>query len=1126
MADLLEESNEHTHHEPHSHDGHISSDADDDHLPQIGLMRRRTNLEQAMSIGNHNNERPDAVRPGSLRRRMKAHDSAFSLPSLITKESSSADKDYFEQRRKKLTKLKKKELQAFYQWRDSMVAKFEAEMEAEHCREKYELATWKRDYFERAPRETAERLRSFQHAMSAVRAFGRQPTRRRNRPTMSYGGQILSTDSFEAGQYLAADNVPSLSRTKSLHRRGMSSDISGDQTSSDEASSGGYASTRQGSAWIWQRSNSRNSFAFDLPSSSVRRKTSIPQSPARSRGTPTRTTAPKHEFQLLVKRPTGPLGHGSHEPQDSSTSSPTVSSRSVSPLPSPVPVDHDYSKFTVMPPSWFGGLLGPTRDHSPRHSQTAQPRQNATQRHGHLRQISDLSSFLIKDLQEAEHHHVPICNVHLLSAHEKRSFLSSNADVEIDPHALMRRLQTLDRKVAEKFMVKPDVMETFNFRLIYNHREVSRHQHQSFIALSYRRRLQVAKHHNHYTLPLEPEIFQAVCHERTSEDEGIWVDQICINQESDEEKTISMSAMDMVYRSARVAVVVLDDIRLSAHESDVLAAHMDEYERMHHVAPTKRFRRKQPPWLETREDLYNVLVKLFRSSWWMRAWCRHEMRLAREHIFLVPCMASDDSGTSRVVRFTSHCLTHLLSLATEIGFSPEIELVKPALHAFFKERSHLDPEDRSLRAHHGNFTTVLAEVFAMETGGDPRIPVRQRKADALKDKISIILNTMECGIALAPRMRDPELLITKSDCHYMLLMLALAARDPGALCTLGPPMRLNQELEALSPTASSTWLCEPTNVDAGLNNYKTLDRMPSDAKITTHVEVGEHVVQLDLKFLNRDKASWPLKDAADSFALARYFYEVCEGDKAKHGRNRSRYLVKDSAANIHFGNMEDVYIETLACVFECGPDWMESVCHRYGVSRWKQCLQNAYELLIAFKNTQGKWPPSAWNNQAAGFIMDFVNFIIIRALPQRQVIHKEEWRPLWVSTDNGGRILTFVPRGNTHVAVPTALLNRDYIHLARLWVLQPRDSIFNISRAEQHITEWTLLGKSILFSDDLAIEQLHAGPETEMDQLFAPNSPTSGDHQSQPFALIKLQQKVFGREDIQREIRERSWLHF
>nr|POF14144.1 hypothetical protein CFP56_03168 [Quercus suber] len=502
------------------------------------------------------------------------------------------------------------------------------------------------------------------------------------------------------------------------------------------------------------------------------------------------------------------------------------------------------------------------------------------------------------------------------------------------------------------------------------------------------------------------------------------------------------------------------------------------------------------------------------------------MRLAREHIFLVPCMASDDSSKGRVVRFTSHCLTHLLSLATEIGFSPEIELVKPALHAFFRERSNLDPQDRSLRAHHGNFTTVLAEVFAMETGGDPRIPARQRKADALKDKISIILNTMECGIALAPRMRDPELLITKSECHYMLLMLALAARDPGALCTVGPPMRLNQELEALSPTASSTWLCEPTNVDAGLNNYKTLDRMPGEAQITTHVEVGEHVVQLDLKFMNRDMASWPVQSAADSLALARLFYEVCDGDMAKHGRNRSRYLINDTAANNHFGSMKDVYVETLACVFECGPDWMEAVCHRYGVSRWKQCLQGAYELLIAFKNTLGKWPPSAWNNQAAGFIMDFVNFIIIRGLPQRQVIQKEEWRPLWVATDNGGKIVTFVPRGNTRMAVPTALLNPDYIHLARLWILQPRDSIFNASRDEQHVTEWTLLGKSILFSDDLAIQQLYSELDAEANLTPTLNAAARNSQHSQPFAAIRLQQRVFGREDIQREIRERSWLYF
>lgn len=1114
MADLLKATDDpHHHHEPASHDGHISSDADDDRLPHPGRTHRRTTLEKAMSSGKHLNELPDAMdtvgRTGSLRRRIDAHDSALSLS---IKESESRDNDYFAQRRKRLEKLRWKELQAFYRYRDAMVAKFDAELEADRCREKYDLAIWKRDYFERAPRETADRLRSFQHAMSALRAFGQRPAKRARRLTLADGGQILSTDGpDEASRYLDADNITSPSRAKSSHRRGMSSDISGDQTSSDDASSGGYSTPRSAVSWISHPRHGRN-VSLDAFQTAVRPLASVLQPPTHSRGSPTRVTVPKHEFHLVIKQPTGMLGDGLPDAQDSSASSPSTSSRTASPLPSPLPPARSMSMFTIVPSSGVGELLGcvPAPGVSRARSDVVHPSQP--------QQTAGPSAFLIKEVTRPEHDHIPIQHVHLLHQNEKQMFLSVNADTEADPDGLMRRLRALDNKVAGKLMVKPDIMEIFNFRLIYNHRAVVKNQHQSFIALSYRRSKQVVRQHGCYSLPLEPEMFQAVWDERLSDTEGLWCDQVCIDQLSDEEKTISMSAMDMVYRSARLAVVVLDDIQLEYDEGSVLEDHMNEYERMHHVAPTKRFRRKQPPWLESREDMYNVLIKIFSSSWFRRAWCRHEMRLAREHVFLIPCLSSDDTGKHRVVRFTGRVLAHLLALSTEVGFGPEIELVKPALHSFFRDRSHLTPEEKSLHSHHGNFTTVVAEVFAMETGGDPNIPASQRKADAMKDKISIILNTMECGLSLAPAMRDPEMLITKSECHYMLLMLALAAQDPGALCTVGPPMRMNQELEALSPTASTTWLFEPTNVDAGLNNYRTLNRMPADALITTHVELDEHVIQLDLKLLNPGKISRPHEDAADSLVLARRFFDACEATPAKHGRNRRRYLVKDVAANHHFGDMREVYIETLACVFECGPDWMEEICHRYGVSRWKQCLQPAYELLIALQNTCGRWPATAWNNTATGFVLDFVNFIIIRGLPQRQILHREAWRPLWVATGNGGKVLAFVPRGSgVRTAVPVALLDADYIHLARLWVLQPREQS-GVSFAPTHDAEqqrraddpptdcWTLLGKTVLFSDDRAIQQLHSRAGIEMTQ----------------------QQKVFGREDpdVQRAIRERGWSHF
>jgi hypothetical protein len=435
------------------------------------------------------------------------------------------------------------------------------------------------------------------------------------------------------------------------------------------------------------------------------------------------------------------------------------------------------------------------------------------------------------------------------------------------------------------------------------------------------------------------------------------------------------------------------------------------------------------------------------------------MRLAREHIFLVPCRTR--SGKS-VLRFTGKCLTHLLSLATEVPFEPEIEAVKPALYAFFRDRSKLAEHDHRLQMHHGNFTTVVAEVFAMEAGGDPRIPAEQREADARKDKIAIILNTMECGLALHPRTRSTSITLPTYECNYMLLLLALAARDPGALGSVGQPLR------QLPYHLNSSWLFEPTNVDSGLNNYRTLNRLPEHTKITTHYQDGEHFVQLSLKFLPTGMAVHS-RETPETLALAQHFIDVC--DERNLGRNRKRYLLDNKAANLLFGSMRDVYVETLVCVFECGPDWMSDVCQRYGVSRWRHDLQPAYELLIALKNTSGRWPDTAWSNQATGFIMDFVNFMIIRGMPQRHITQPEKWRPVWVPVLGGGKLLTFAPSDEIRVAIPSALLDTDYNHLARMWILKPRGESQAGEDGPYH-RDWTLLGKSILFSDDIANDVL------------------------------------------------------
>ncbi|KAF2165142.1 hypothetical protein M409DRAFT_56030 [Zasmidium cellare ATCC 36951] len=1057
-ADTPEE--KHDHHASDV-DGHVSSDADED-LPNVGLQRRQTfkDFHGTRHLGDRRQSIDTASPTSPTKKTLK-----WSLSKLTTakKQEQQKEADYFTQRRKKLEKLRRKELEAFLEYRDAMVAKFEAEEIVETQYEEYERAKWKREYFERAPRGTTERFRSFQHAMSAVTAFENHAPRNRNRSTLSnYSVMSPTVGPGEGPKFLDPEHA--ISRQKTAHRRGWSSDISGDQTDSSEDES----TELQGSRKISPPGN------FHQPPMRHGKLVTFENFKRHANG--------KHAvaieqggdspgpFKLVVRQPTD-LGT-IVEAHDSSGETPSGSSRS----PSPQPVTGtELAKFTVVPSSGTADIFGVpperrARSRSPAgHGRSPSPTPSEPEQR---RLVHDGCRFETKHIGPPEHHHVPISHVHLLSRQEKSDILGAEPDTELDPSVLLQRLSSLDPRVASRFEVKPDMEEMFNFRLIYGNREVTSRQHQSFIALSYRRKLHVERHSTHYTLPLEPEIFQAVWDERQSDSEGVWIDQICIDQDSDIERTISMSAMDMVYRSARVVVVALDDIELDQFEGELLQNHMDEYSGMTHVAPRHRFRRKQPPYLETHEDLYKVVRKMLRSSWFKRAWCRHEMRLAKHHVFLIPCKRAGTWGGRDVLRFNGKCIAHLLDLCVEVPFEPDVESVKPALHGFFRDRAKMAENERQMRLHHGNFSTVVAEVFAMEAGGDPRIPAEQRLSDARKDKISIILNTLECGLSLHEGVRDPSdpryNITTDNQCFHDLSLLALAAQDPGALCSVGAPLPITED--------ASSWVYMPTVADSGLNNFKTLERLPANARFVTHTSGSEHFIQLDMRFLKRTRNARASIDP-DMIDLARHFMNVC--DERKWGRNRKRYLIHDRKANLLFGPMKEVYIETLACVFHCGPDWMSDVCRRYSMSRWKVDLQPAWQLLIALQNTHGRWPADSWDERAAAFIADFVNFLVIRGLPQRQISKPEPWRPLWVSTPLGGKVLTFVPISDetVHAAIPTVLINADYVHLARLWILKPRSIPEDLEKNVDLVSysnDWTLLGKSVLFSDELSIGQMTA----------------------------------------------------
>ena len=610
--DQPEEQRKHDEHHEHSDvDGHISSDADED-LPNVGLQRRRTFANRNTHVA-HLGDQVDALQSNSPTSPTKRHIKMLSKLSRRSDEHKS--EDYFTLRRKKLEKLRRKELEAFLDYRNAMLAKFEAEEEAERRQEHYERKKWKREYFERAPRATTERFRSFQQFMGAVAAFGTQSSpRQRNTSESNYSNMTPVVGPGENG-FLFPES--GLSRQKTMHRRGWSSDISGDQSDSsdhddDVGEINSWRRTPPLSAFRRQPRRPSDHVSIDAFRGTSRSVRPAPVSVAPPDESPKQPTG----LKIIVRQPTE-LG-SIRETQDSSGD--TLSGSSRSPSPQPNTSGTEASKYMWLPSSGPGEYFGLNVDRRARSpsplGQRRAPSPSRTEEA--VKVASDGLQFATKPIGQPHHLQIPLTNVYELKRDEKAYMLGTEPDNENNPSALLDRLQQLDFDVASKFMVKPDIKELFRFRLIYNHRHIANRDNQSFIALSYRRKLHVTKQHGHFTLPLEPEIFQAVWEERQSDHEGLWIDQICIDQDSREETIVSMSAMDMVYRSARLVVVALDDIELDAHEGELLHNHMEEYKSMTHVPPGQRFRRKQPPYLESHENLFRVIRKILRSSWFKR----------------------------------------------------------------------------------------------------------------------------------------------------------------------------------------------------------------------------------------------------------------------------------------------------------------------------------------------------------------------------------------------------------------------------------------------------------------------------------------------------------------------------
>lgn len=676
--------------------------------------------------------------------------------------------------------------------------------------------------------------------------------------------------------------------------------------------------------------------------------------------------------------------------------------------------------------------------------------------------------------------------------------------------ALLERLKNIHATTADEFILRNNgtEMKSLRFRL-YNDRDEECFTEDSYIAMSYRWQSQTSISTNSHSsanslsLPTSASMFQAVLNERRSKREGLWWDQACINQDDEEEKARSVGAMDIIYKSARAVIVALDDIEIAESEVSLLENYILEYEKSN-----------SPPWelpqesanLNSPSGFSDIVKRILSSEYFERAWCDHELRLSSSAIFLIRCSCGSEGSESTIfLRFSGAFFVHMIQIvlssqrsgwgdfemhlghlmnsftqwtwgwfkrvAQQMGdYGRRVESLRQGSDvlfsleslgklgsAFAKMAALVSSDDSpSWASRRENFMTSTQRVFMQKAGGNPRLAVGQmRECDANRDKATIVLNTTGCGLLFRQRylgtdQQQYDILTAKLRQH--LLLLALAARDSWVLCCEG---------EALSPELGIvSWLHWPGKDSM---SSTVVPPLPIDVSITVDPSTSCEYANLDLLLLHSAPGQESYHFASEQYlSLATTFFtEFVEADEVwAVSRSFEANLAERYKAE------RDLNIQLLACILECGIEWLASVGEVEPANTAKlgirQSVETASLALRAVFGEELDRPPKPGEEgvnlqklQAARTIFHF-QLLLITFILQRNFSNRRwsSYCAVWFDMSLGRKALTIVPLGfRVDLSIPVALTADHYHDLPRCWLLQ--------KNIEENC--WGSLGKVRLF---------------------------------------------------------------
>ncbi|MCJ1405708.1 hypothetical protein MMC11_008938 [Xylographa trunciseda] len=606
-----------------------------------------------------------------------------------------------------------------------------------------------------------------------------------------------------------------------------------------------------------------------------------------------------------------------------------------------------------------------------------------------------------------------------------------------DAAAIMQRLRQLDSGVHQMFDLKNKGVSRAPLRLLHEPRDQEAQSSPplemvSYIALSYcwhadtwtpapGYQAHEDVRYKDWRWPISMRMFKGLLSLREWTQEGVWIDAVCINQVNEQEKLYAIGSMDIIYKSARLVVIALEDVEVSPYEETLLQE----------CIAINEFNKEDAVWRPSNEKmrpLTTLLIRLFSARWFQRAWCSHEFQLGRNAVFLVP-------GSEGYIVVESTILEYIFWLIKEHAQHHEDLFSKMAeVEISFDILSRMAEQDAATihQSLSRPYTSIFRDVLLLESS-------------EISDKLSIAVNISTLGLYLKEKAENIE------RCRWILAMLALAAGDATILCGLGDHL-----YSTLGPPSIS-WLQWPADHDS----VAMMDRHPKLSADPGIVADQNGQISLDILLMTKCAVYQP---TSISFGNAERFMKCCLSEHSDILTDlNSAWMGLDHDSRRFYDGLT-YYINVLACSLDCGMPWMAKALILtpgvapdglgFGPSTLQSLWGFAASVLFENNAMSNDTEDSAGDEKQA--LLKYIGFVLrTSAVNFMDTIRTVKL----VVGDLSTTAMTASPpvetSSRTVLAVPAALAHPAYATVKRLWYLEPLGSW------EEGL--WRIVRKEILF---------------------------------------------------------------